>query len=134
MRSRVVFSSATDEWGTPSEVYEGLNREFQFTMDPCPINGEVDGRAPLFCSWEGQRVFCNPPYSDIRSFLERWHESELAVYLIPARTDTRWMHQIVLPYAKEIRFIRGRLRFGNAVNSAPFPSMVVIFEPVNHIR
>ncbi len=129
MKSRVVFSSATDEWGTPSEVYESLNREFRFDFDPCPLDGDTDGRATLFCSWSGRRVFCNPPYSDIRPFLERWTESELAVYLIPARTDTRWFHQIVLPHAAEIRFIRGRLRFGGAVNSAPFPSMVVIFQP-----
>jgi site-specific DNA-methyltransferase (adenine-specific) len=52
----------------------------------------------------------------------------MAVYLIPARTDTRWFHQIVLPHAKEIRFIRGRLKFGGATNGAPFPSMVVIFD------
>lgn len=50
------------------------------------------------------------------------------MFLIPARTDTRWFHNIVLPHAKEIRFLRGRLKFGDAKNSAPFPSMVVIFE------
>ena len=127
MKSRVVFSSASDEWGTPAGVYAALNQEFRFDFDPCPIGGDTDGRATLFCSWEARRVFCNPPYSGIRPFLERWREAELAVYLIPARTDTKWFHEIVLPHASEIRFIRGRLRFGDAVNSAPFPSMVVVF-------
>jgi site-specific DNA-methyltransferase (adenine-specific) len=130
VKSRVVFSSASDEWGTPSAVYEELHKEFAFDFDPCPISGDTDGRSTLFCSWSGRRVFCNPPYSDIRPFLERWREAEIAVYLIPARTDTKWFHEICLPHAAEIRFIRGRLRFGNAVNSAPFPSMIVVFERV----
>jgi site-specific DNA-methyltransferase (adenine-specific) len=64
----------------------------------------------------------------LRPFLERAQEAEIAVFLIPARTDTRWFHEIVLPHAKEIRFLKGRLKFGGAKNSAPFPSMVVIFE------
>jgi hypothetical protein len=82
----------------------------------------------LFTSWRGKRVFCNPPYGPgIEDWLKRGLEAEIAVYLIPARTDTRWFHNIVIPMAREIRFIKGRLKFGDAVNSAPFPSMVVIF-------
>jgi site-specific DNA-methyltransferase (adenine-specific) len=89
----------------------------------------VDGTAPLFVQWRGKRVFCNPPYGPgLRSFLERALEADIAVFLIPARTDTRWFHEIVLPYAKEIRFIKGRLKFGDSKNSAPFPSMIVIFQ------
>ena len=61
-------------------------------------------------------------------FLECWKDAEIAVYLIPARTDTRWFHEICLPFAKEIRFIMGRLRFGDGKYPAPFPSMLVIFE------
>jgi site-specific DNA-methyltransferase (adenine-specific) len=64
----------------------------------------------------------------LRPFLERALEADVAVFLIPARTDTRWFHEIVLPYAKEIRFIKGRLKFGDSKNSAPFPSMIVIFQ------
>jgi site-specific DNA-methyltransferase (adenine-specific) len=60
-------------------------------------------------------------------FLQRFHEPQLAVYLIPARTDTRWFHELVLPFASEIRFIKGRLKFGDAKNSAPFPSMLVVY-------
>lgn len=124
----VHFSSASDRWATPRAVYDALNAEFAFDFDPCPLDGEVDGRSGLFCEWSGRRVFCNPPYGpELRKFLERASEAELAVFLIPARTDTRWFHEIVLPQAKEIRFIKGRLKFGDAKNSAPFPSMVVVF-------
>ena len=127
--NRALFSAATEEWATPKEVYAELDREFGFTFDPCPLGGESDGTATLFCDWRGQRVFCNPPYGPgIRPFLERAQEAEVAVYLIPARTDTRWFHDIVLPNAKEVRFVKGRLKFGDAKNSAPFPSMVVVFD------
>lgn len=60
-------------------------------------------------------------------FLERAMEADVAVFLIPARTDTKWFHDIVLPNAAEIRFVKGRLKFGDAKNSAPFPSMIVVF-------
>ena len=129
--NRVLFSSASVEWPTPKGVYDALDREFHFTFDPCPIDGSAgDGVAPLFrSSWEGHRVYANPPYTrSMRRWLERWAEADLAVFLIPSRTDTKIFHEIVLPYASEIRFIQGRLKFGNATNGAPFPSMVVVFK------
>ena len=127
--NRVVFSSQSVEWGTPQYVYDALHAEFHFDLDPCPLDGTQDGLARLFTEWRGHRVFCNPPYGSkaITEWLERAKESILAVYLIPARTDTRWFHDLVLPQASEIRFLRGRLKFGKATTSAPFPSMVVIF-------
>jgi len=126
--ANVHFSSATDAWSTPAEVYASLDAEFGFTMDPCPLGGIADGRATLFLNWRDERVFCNPPYGPgIRAFLERAYEARVAVFLLPARTDTRWFHEIILPEAREIRFIKGRLKFGGSKNSAPFPSMVVIF-------
>lgn len=125
----VHFSSQTVEWATPVAVYEKLNAEFNFNFDPCPLGGNENGLSPLFCSWTGKRVFCNPPYgSGMGEWLKRGLDADVAVYLIPARTDTKWFHEICLPNAKEIRFIKGRLKFGNATNSAPFPSMLVIFE------
>lgn len=127
--NRVLFKSESVEHATPKAVYAQLDAEFHFDFDPCPLGGDEDGTAQLFCDWRGKRVFCNPPYGPgLRGFLERAHEAELAVYLIPARTDTRWFHEICLPSAKEIRFVKGRLKFGDAKNSAPFPSMIVIFE------
>lgn len=128
MNSKVLFSSASDRWATPDEVYRALDDEFRFDFDPCPLDAIEDGLATLFTSWNGKRVFCNPPYGPkLAKWLERGLEANLAVFLIPARTDTRWFHDIVLPNAKEIRFIRGRLKFGGAINCAPFPSMIVMF-------
>ena len=122
-----MASHATWEWPTDEEFYKRLDAEFHFTFDPCPVGATADGRATLLTPWTG-RVFCNPPYGpEIPKFLNRWHEPELAVYLIPARTDTRWFHEICLPHAAEIRFIKGRLRFGDKRYPAPFPSMLVIF-------
>lgn len=124
----VHFSSATVEWPTPVAVYRALDAEFHFDFDPCPLGGSQDGLATLLTPWYGKRVFCNPPYGPgLSQWLERGLEANLAVFLIPARTDTKWFHGIVLPKAKEIRFIKGRLKFGDAINSAPFPSMIVIF-------
>ena len=128
-KHKVYFRSQSVEWATPAAVYKKLNDEFNFNFDPCPLGGEDDGLASLFCSWEGKRVFCNPPYGPgIGAWLKREKDAKLAVYLLPARTDTKWFHELVLPHAREIRFIKGRLKFGEAVNSAPFPSMIVIFE------
>jgi DNA N-6-adenine-methyltransferase (Dam) len=127
MKLSVHFSSASTEWATPEAVYQGLHAEFDFTLDPCPLGGTVDGTSPDV-QWAGRRVFCNPPYGPgIRPFLDRALEADIAVFLLPARTDTKWFHEVVLPHAQEIRFLRGRLKFGQAKNSAPFPSMIVIF-------
>lgn len=127
MSFSVHFGSASDRWATPRDLYVALDAEFHFDFDPCPLDGEGDGLAPLFCEWRGKRVFCNPPYGPkLRAWLERGLEAIVAVYLLPVRTDTRWFHEIVLPKATERRVLKGRLRFGDARNTAPFPSMVVV--------
>jgi hypothetical protein len=125
--NRVVFRSMTDEWKTPISVYASLHKEFDFNDDPCPINGVWDG---LYRAW-GERTFCNPPYSQLskwmaKAFLEWSVAGNTVVLLIPSRTDTRWWHEYVMK-ATEIRFIKGRLRFGDAKTGAPFPSCVVVF-------
>lgn len=128
----VHFSSMRTDWATPSHVYEALHREFRFTMDPCELGdggGLFGKRDGLLSEWTGQRVYCNPPYGPaITDWLARQKDAEVAVYLLPARTDTSWFHEHVLRYAREVRFLRGRLRFSGSKNSAPFPSMVVVFE------
>ena len=130
MIPRVLFSSVSDRWRTPEALYAALNAEFAFNYDPCPLDEMVDGIS-MFADWTGKRVFCNPPYGPgIKDWLKRAGEAELAVFLLPARTDTRWFHSIVLPKATEIRFIRGRLNFSSARKNAPFPSMIVIFDPL----
>ena len=120
---RVLFSNVTEHWSTPADVYGALDREFGFTLDPCPLKG-VEG---LTRSWEGERVFCNPPYGPgILKWIRKSMEAEIAVYLLPARTDTTWWHGWAL-LAEEVRFIKGRLRFGGSKNSAPFPSVILVF-------
>ena len=131
MMNAVVFSSARTDWATPSHVYAALDREFKFTFDPCRLGDEgglFGRRDGLMESWAGKRVFCNPPYGPaITDWLRPARDAVLSVYLLPARTDTAWFHDHCLKYSREIRFIRGRLRFGGAKNSAPFPSMLVIY-------
>lgn len=77
----------------------------------------------------------NPPYSDIANWLKKAIEQlelgRMSVFLLPVRTGMRWFHDYVLPYAKEIRFLLGRLKFGNSAKSAPFDSMIVIFDTEN---
>lgn len=127
MFNDALISSQSDHWSTPPEFYDELNREFGFTFDPCPLMSSEDGRK---VKWTG-KVFCNPPYSRITEFLKKglYHlaagDCVLLVYLIPARTDTSWFHDYCMK--GEVRFLRGRLKFGGSKNSAPFPSMVVIF-------
>jgi site-specific DNA-methyltransferase (adenine-specific) len=134
-----MFSSETDLWSTPQYFFDRLNREFNFNLDPCAneenhkcdkyFTKEQDG---LKQDWQGHTVFCNPPYGKVlKQWVKKCYEESLklntkVVMLIPARTDTSYFHDYIYNKA-EIRFIRGRLKFGNSKNSAPFPSMVVIF-------
>lgn len=122
--NNVHYSSLSVDWATPKGIYDELDREFHFDNDPNPLATiELVG----LVSW-GKRNFVNPPYGrGLYQWIELAWRNPLSVMLLPARTDTKWFHDIVLPYASEIRFIKGRLKFGDAVNSAPFPSMVVIF-------
>lgn len=132
-----MMSSNTPEWATPQKFFDELNREFSFTLDPCSTHEnakcekhytkEDDG---LKQDWGGQVVFCNPPYGrELPKWVKKCYEESRhadVVMLIPARTDTRWFHDYIYGKA-EIRFIKGRLKFGNAKQSAPFPSMVVVY-------
>lgn len=135
-----MFSSATDEWFTPIEFYNVLNAEFNFNLDPCAtdINHKCNKYFTkqdngLLQDWGGYNVFCNPPYGRAiaawveKAYKEAKKDNTLIVMLLPARTDTKWFHNFIYHKA-EIRFIKGRLKFGGCKNSAPFPSMVVIFK------
>lgn len=140
-----LMSSATDNWSTPDWLFDRLNTEFGFTLDPCA--DERNARCPRYFTrvqdglsrkWTG-RVFMNPPYgAEISAWVEKawWSmangHAELVVCLLPARTDTSWWHRYVI--RGEIRFIRGRLKFGRSVNSATFPSVVVVFDRVSADR
>jgi len=128
--NKILFSKKTDNWSTPIDFYNKLNSEFNFTFDPCPLNAKFDG---LSIDW-GKSVFVNPPYSNIKGFLEKAQKelnkkSNIIVFLVPSRTDTKWFHEFVYHKA-ELRFIKGRLKFGDSKNSAPFPSMICVFKKV----
>lgn len=140
MNTSLMFSSETDLWATPQAFFDDLDKEFGFTLDPCatPQNAKcqkyyTQAEDGLRQSWKGEIVFCNPPYGRAlkdwvrKCFLESKEPSTKVVMLIPARTDTLYFHEYIYKRAKEIRFIKGRLKFGNAKNGAPFPSMVVVF-------
>lgn len=132
-----LMSSNTDEWATPQNLFDRLNATFHFTLDPCatPENAkcakyytkEQDG---LKQDWGGEVIWCNPPYGrEIGKWIQKCAEHRgVAVMLIPARTDTRWWHSHIdkNPDA-HVYFIKGRLKFGNAKNCAPFPSALVVF-------
>lgn len=138
--SPALFSSANHEWQTPEWLFDRLNHEFLFDLDAgatetnrmCSnfISPEQDA---LKTPWTARSaVWVNPPYSRaIVSWVNRairFSQPHLpVVMLLPARTDTGWWHEQVLPHAAEIRFIRGRLRFQGAPTSAPFPSVIVVF-------
>ena len=133
-----LFSSATEEWATPQDFFNALDAEFHFTLDPCSTHENAKCRKHytraedgLAQDWTGEIVFCNPPYGRempkwIRKCYEHFIGGGVAVMLIPARTDTRAFHEYIYGKA-EVRFIKGRLKFGGSKNSAPFPSMVVVY-------
>lgn len=136
----IMFSSKTDEWATPQDFFDKLNEEFHFTLDPCasPTNAKCEHYYTLLedglkQDWGGNVVFCNPPYGKAiykwvqKCFQEAQKPNTKIVALLPARTDTRFFHEFIYHSAKEIRFVKGRLKFGNSKNTAPFPSMIVVF-------
>lgn len=155
MNSAVMFSKASDNWSTPQDFYDRLHAEFKFTLD-----GAASAENTKCARWLGpgskysadalsvkpedftfETVFVNPPYSLAKKFIA-WAElfrqgGNQIVMLLPSRTDTIWWHQYIYCRAVNdwhagirVRFLKGRLKFGGASNSAPFPSVVVIFRPI----
>lgn len=146
MSMDVHYSSETDEWVTPQEFYDKLAAEFGFTLDPCATKENAKCQNfytladnGLAKSWDGQRVFMNPPYGRSvglwvnKAYTEVRHGGcELVVCLVPARTDTAWWHLFCMK--GQIRFVRGRIGFvgaGGSGGRAPFPSALVIFDRLN---
>lgn len=135
----VHYSSESDEWETPQWLFDLLYDEFKFGIDVAASSENAKVR-PFFSvlhdglaqDWKNYRCWLNPPYGrEIGKWVEKAYRSALdgatVVCLIPARTDTRWWWDYVIK--GEIRFLKGRLKFGNADNGAPFPSAVVVFYP-----
>jgi len=128
MNNKLFFSSDLQTGKTPDDLYNILDNEFHFDFDPCPQNSKFDG---LTISWKKSN-YCNPPYNNQKAWVEKAYNESLknktCVMLLPARTDTILFHNFIFKKAHEIRFIKGRLRFKQYTNNAPFPSMIVIFK------
>lgn len=140
---KVHFSSNTDEWETPPDLFARLDARYHFTLDPCCTHKTAkctkhftikeDG---LSKSWKGETAFVNPPYSRgkqakwIRKAYEESLNGATVVLLIPSRTDTKAWHDYCMK--GDIDFIKGRVKFlqnGEVITSAPFPSAIVVFNP-----
>ena len=116
------------DWRTPKHIIEELEKEFGKMFDPCPSNPTFDG---LKIEWK-EVNFVNPPYGReiskwCKKACEEWKKGKTVIMLIPSRTDTRWWHDYIMK-ATEIRFIKGRLKFDDQKNPAPFPSAIVVFK------
>lgn len=144
----VIFSHKSDNWSTPQWLFDKLNETFKFTLDACasPENAkcnkfytkEDDG---LTKSFSDETVFINPPYSKTYEWVKKAHSEALinkttTVMLLPARTDTKWFHEFCMDntVVHTVAFVKGRLKFGTQKNSAPFPSMVVVFKQKSNLE
>lgn len=138
---KAMVSSKSNEWSTPQDFFDELDKEFHFTLDPCSTHEnakckkhftlEDDG---LNKSWNGETVFVNPPYGGHtadwlrKALAESQVGNTTVVCLIVSSTDRSYWHDIIFPHAYQVRFIRGRLHFGESKTSAPFASALVIFK------
>lgn len=139
MINKGLFTSNTPEWETPQDLFDELNKEFNFVVDVCAtkenakckryFTKEDDGLIKNWGEYHGYK-WMNPPYGrEIGKWVEKAAYSTHVVCLLPARTDTKWFWDYIYKQqGVEIRFIKGRLKFGDSKNSAPFPSMIVIFK------
>ena len=139
MNSNLMFSSKDQTWETPIDFFNKVNEEFNFDIDVCATEAtakcdmyytpEIDG---LKQEWKGT-CWMNPPYGrKIGAWMRKALESKTTVVcLVPARTDTKWWHDYAMK-ASEIRFVKGRLKFGDSKNSAPFPSAIIVFREKNN--
>ena len=158
MVSKSLFSSKSSEWETPQSLYDELNKEFDFILDPCATHDNKkcelyftekdDGLSKCWfekilpaCQYYGEEkaVFANPPYGRgvterwvIKAWLESKQHGITVVMLLPSRTDQWWFREICLRYG-EVRFLPERVKFVGAKSGAPFPSIVVVFRVNNTI-
>ena len=135
MINPTLYSSRSEEWATPQDFFDKLNDEFHFTIDVCatPNNAKckryyTEKEDGLLQDWSGETVWMNPPYGrKVGAWVKKAYESNTTVVvLIHSRTDTRWFQDWVYHKA-ELRFVRGRLKFGDSKQSSPFPSLVAIY-------
>ena len=138
------FESSKQDWETPDELFLPLKHEFNFTLDAAA--SKENAKAEIFLTaaedglskaWAPNVTWCNPPYGDSASRISKWvekaakeaREGATVVMLIPARTNTNWFHDFCLGEG-EVRFIRGRPKFGGAEHGLPQPLAIVVFRPL----
>ena len=127
--NKVMWTGDNQQAQTPPEVWKSLEAEFGEMFDPCPANPEVDG---LSIPWK-KINYVNPPYNECNAWMQKVvHEfvhGNKSVCLIPARSNTNWFHNWVLPYATEIRFIKNGVKFVGYKRKSPFPVCIVVYDP-----
>ena len=127
------YGGARDQrWTTPRDFFERLHARFGFTMDGAAEDGNAllpryVTHTDLFVTWDGERVFCNPPWSRIRDFVELAAQADLAVLLVPARTNARWFHR-ALELGASVELFQGRPRFGDGKGPSPVDCVLLVFE------
>ena len=144
MNTKLHFSSATDKWSTPQDLFDKLDEIYHFDLDVCADKTNFkcekyysESNNGLVQTWhkDGKKIWMNPPYGRgiidwiRKAYLESLFFECVVVCLLPARTDTKWFHDLCTH--GNITFLRGRLKFGKNKNAAPFPSMIVIFGDKN---
>jgi len=138
MNFNALMSTGKDDWETPQHLFDAVNTRFgPFTVDAAA--NKRNTKCERFWDkwgaerdWTGERIWCNPPYS--RS-AQKWFiahaakcEADIAVLLVPSRTDTIAWHKYIMASASKIFFVKGRITFVGAEAGAPFPSALVVFE------
>lgn len=144
MINKSLFSSEKMDWETPKWLFDELNEHFHFTLDPCCTHENAkclkhytEYENGLNQLWKNEIVFCNPPYGrEITNWIKKAYDESkngktTVVLLVPSRTDTKWFHDYIYNQ-QQIYFLKGRLKFGNSKNSAPFPSMIVVMRSDNN--
>jgi len=130
---KISLGKKGDNIKTPKDFYDYLDAEFDFDFDPCPVNC-LEDRLAFNCEW-GSSNFINPPFSNIRNWIVKaLHEllkGKRSVFLIPARVNTDYWHELIFPNAAEIRFVRKTIKFQGYEKGLPIPMAVVVFEPGN---
>ena len=140
---KAMVSSKSNEWSTPWDFFNKLNNEFHFTLDPCATTENAKCEKyytkkenGLVQNWKNEIVFMNPPYGgNTGKWIYKAYAESLrgavVVCLIVSSTDRSYWHDYIFPYAAQIRWIRGRLKFNDSKASAPFASAIVIFDNKN---
>ena len=122
----VMKWSGNDNYGTPEYLWRALHYEFGFDLDPCPLQPNFDPaihQDGLKLDWDGHRVFCNPPWSDVEPWVRKAYASRaMVVFVLPARTDTEWFH-LLKDSGAELRSFRKRLRFIPWMGRKPKPRL-----------